>query len=163
MPPRAKYVPGNPKVSWSPKARYRVWYCEQFPLARLRYRDLFEKDPGGRTWRQSLLEDIEKRGMKCPFMVYNHHMDRDRYPDLNMILGNKPYHLRVGRNRMWCVKQLGWEFVPVLGTGNCEYEHTLLTQPEHVKEIWPDGHVMIDPEGIHILDKVDPTNYEYPI
>jgi hypothetical protein len=158
MPPKLKIVSGNPKVTWDPATQYTVWYCPEFPLDRLRYRDLSKLDPIGDTWRFPLRDDIKARGMRVPLLVWNH---QSADPTLRMIF-NKPYHLRVGRNRMWAIKDLGWTHAPAIVTGSCEFPCEQILTEEQLGAYWPDGHISVEPQGINVYNKTNPTNFVYP-
>lgn len=158
MPPKPKYSDRLSEVSWSPKAQYTMWYCPEFPLDRLRYRDLDALDPLGRTWRRAMQADIAKRGMRVPLLVWNH---QDQFIDLAQII-NKPYHLRVGRNRLWAIKDLGWTHAPAVVSGRCEFPCEQITTEERLRELWPDGHISVEPQGVHVYNKTDPTAFIYP-
>jgi len=166
---RAKYVERPSRVTWDPKAQYPLYYVPAFPLALLRYRDLEEKDPLGHDWRSALMADIQARGLKCPLLVCNHQSMRNAggsllYPDLAMLL-NKPWHLRVGRNRRWALEKLQAKTAPCIVTGHIDaldVEAELITTPERLLELWPDGHMSVDRDMVHVYGKCDPTAYEYP-
>ena len=166
---RNKYVTPNRKVTWDKRATYPLWYVPEMPLKLLRYRDLEEKDPLGRDWRNALLEDIKARGMQCPLLVANHQLMKNEggsylYPDLAMVV-NKLYHLRVGRNRRWALEKLGWKTAPCVVSGtvsglDCASEQ--ITTPERLGEIWTDGHISVDRDMVHVYSKCDPSAYAFP-
>jgi hypothetical protein len=158
MPPKPKYSDKLSECSWHPKAKYRVYFCPEFPLNILRYRDLWELDPIGRTWRAALREDIRTRGMKVPLLVWNHQHDD---LELRQII-NKPYWLRVGRNRMWALRDLGYTTAPAVVTGVCEYPAEEITDCARLREVWPDGHISVEAKGIAVYNKTDPTSFTYP-
>jgi hypothetical protein len=154
-----KFVDGKPTVEWrADSGKMRVWYCEAFPLERLRYKDLWELDELGRKWREALRDDIKNRGMKTPLVVWNHYlgtMDQ-------AYLSKKPYMLRVGRNRMWALVDLEWTHAPVIGTGDCEYEHEELCSAQDILKYWKDGSMIVQNWGLDVTGKVDATEYKYP-
>lgn len=166
---RATFITPQRKVTWSPKAKYPLYFVPEFPVKLLRYRDLEAKDELGRGWRQALLEDIEQRGMQCPLLVLNHQQMRNAggqaiYPDLAMVV-NKPWHLRVGRNRRWAIEKLGWKTAPCVVTGHIsdlDVEAELITTPERLGEIWTDGHISVDQDMVHVYGKLDPSAYQMP-
>jgi hypothetical protein len=155
-------------VSWPKPVAYPIYWVPQFPLEILRYRDLSEKDPLGRDWRTALMNDIAKRGLKCGLLVMNHQMMRNGagqpiFHDLAQVV-NKPYHLRVGRNRRWALRELGWTHAPVLVTGPVrpEWEVELITTPERLQQVWNDGDLRVEKDMIYCTGKCDPTECIYP-
>lgn len=155
-------------VSWPKPVGYPIYYVPKFPLEILRYRDLASLDPLGANWRKALLEDIRARGLKCPFLVYNHQMMRNDakqaiFPDLAAVIP-KAYHLRVGRNRRWALRELGWTHAPAVVTGpvNPEWDAELLTTAERFQQVWTDGDIRVDKEAVYCTGKCDPTERIYP-
>ena len=101
-------------------------------------------------------------------MVINHQMMRNGagqpiFPELAMIVP-KPYHLRVGRNRRWALRELGWTHAPALVTGNVDpaWESELITTPERLQAVWPDGDIRVEKDFIYCTGKADPSEFEYP-
>lgn len=155
----ARYQQTLPSVRWDKNVPYDVWYCEAFPLERLRYRDLYEVDPGGRAWRQSLLEDIKRRGVRGgPMVVWNHQHDD---PELRCIY-TKPYHLRVGRNRMWVFRQLGITHAPCIVTGEIDVEPSHLLDRDGLMACVTDGDWEVSRGGVYVRNKTDASSCEYP-
>lgn len=158
MPRKIKYTKVTPSVQWDADVPYDVWYVPQFPLKRLRYRDLDAIDGLGIAARQRLQDDIKQRGMKCPLLVFNHqHLD----PELKMLI-NKPYHLRVGRNRRFVLERLGWTSAPCIVTGPCEFPGVKLT-PETLPTYWTDGNMHLTKNMVYVHNKTDFLAYEYPL
>ena len=155
-------------VSWPKPVEYPIHFVPKFPLEILRYRDLASKDPLGVSWRKALLEDISARGLKCPMLVVNHQTMRNEggsylFPDLYAVM-SKPYHLRVGRNRRWALRELGWTEAPALVTGPVkpEWDAELITTPERLPEVWTDGDLRVEKGMIYCTGKCDPSEREYP-
>lgn len=155
-------------VSWPKPVEYPIYFVPKFPLEILRYRDLATIDPIGTNWRKALLADISARGLKCPLLVLNHQMMRNAggsalFPDLAQVIP-KPYHLRVGRNRRWALRELGWTEAPVLVTGPIrpEWEGEQITSAERLQQVWPDGDLRVEKDMIYCTGKCDPTEREYP-
>ena len=155
-------------VSWPKPVAYPIYYVPKFPLEILRYRDLASLDPLGLEWRKALLEDISARGIKCPMLVMNHQVMRNAggsplFPDFAMVVP-KSYHLRVGRNRRWALRELGWTHAPAVVTGPVrpEWESELITTPERLQQVWTDGDIRVEKDMIYCTGKADPTEWIYP-
>ena len=155
-------------VAWLKPVQYPVYFVPKFPLEILRYRDLASLDALGLEWRKALLADISARGMKCPMLVLNHQNMKNAggsplFPDLAMIIP-KPYHLRVGRNRRWALRELGWTHAPCLVTGPVrpEWESELITTPERLQQVWTDGDLRVEKDMVYCTGKCDPSEYEQP-
>lgn len=145
-----------PSVKWEDRS-VKMFYCPEFPLELLRYKDLWEKDELGRPWRDALRKNIAKYGMKSPLLVWNHHLGN---PHLSH-LSKKPYLLRTGRNRLWAIVSLGWTHAHAIVTGSCEFDCTELRSEDEILEHWPDGDLVIDKEGVWAKNKIDPRRMEY--
>ena len=166
MTPKFRARPST--VSWPKPVAYPIYFVPKFPLEILRYRDLASLDPIGTNWRKALLEDIRARGLKCPFLVYNHQMMRNAggspiFPDLAQVIP-KAYHLRVGRNRRWALRELGWTEGPVLVTGPLrkDMDGELIETPERLQQVWTDGDLRVDKDAVYCTGKCDPTEWVYP-
>lgn len=166
---KPKFREQSSTVTWLKPVDYPIWFVPEFPLEILRWRDLGVLDPLGLPWRTALVEDIRKRGVKCPMFVCNHQMMRNAagqplFADLAMVV-NKPFHLRVGRNRRWALRQLGYTHCPALVTGDLapEMQGQLIGTPDSLQRVWPDGHVRVEKEMIYITGKADASEYEYPL
>lgn len=96
------YVKNEPRVVVPEGIReppYHLWYIDQFPLDRLKYTPL--EDVTGETPRRLVLaEDIEKRGLIDPLIVWNHTPSGQRDSP-------RPYFLHIGYNKLWALKKLG--------------------------------------------------------
>ena len=134
-------------------------YCPEFPLERLRYRDLWELDELGRAWREALRDDIKERGIRTPLLVWNHHLTDPHVKHLS----KKPYLLMNGRNRMWALRSLGHTHAPAIVSGECEYPAEPLKNAEEVLQYWPDGHMVVKEHGIEVTGKTNPKRHEYPL
>lgn len=78
---------------------YAVWLIPEFPLDRLKYTPL--EDVQGETPRRlALADDIEKRGLINPLIVWNHTPSSQRPSP-------RPYYLQLGYNKLWALKHLG--------------------------------------------------------
>jgi len=166
---KVKYRTRPSTVSWPKPVKYPIYFVPKFPLEILRYRDLGKLDPLGLDWRTALLNDIKARGLKCPLMVINHQMMRNAggspiFPDLAMVIP-KPYHLRVGRNRRWALRELGWTHAPALVTGpvKAEWDVELIVTPERLQQVWTDGDIRVEQDFIYCTGKADPAEFEAPL
>lgn len=166
MTPKLRARPST--VSWPKPVEYPLWFVPKFPLEILRYRDLASLDPLGTNWRKALLEDIRARGLKCPMLVLNHQMMRNGagqaiFPDFAQVVP-KPYHLRVGRNRRWALRELGWTEAPALVTGPLrpEMDGELVTTAERLQQLWTDGDLRVEKDMVYCTGKCDPTEWVYP-
>lgn len=95
--------------------RFLLWYIPEFPIDRawVRGRDIENES---QHWRLGLLEDIEKNGLNNPVGVYGH---TPKGPlSLNYLAPGEPrcpdYYVKLGTNRVWCCKQLGWKTMPAV-------------------------------------------------
>lgn len=155
-------------VTWLKPVTYPIYYVPAFPLEILRYRDLAALDPISGHWRTALKDDIAKRGMKCPMLVCNHQLMKNAggsylFPDLAMVMP-KPYHLRVGRNRRWALRELGWTHAPAVVTGPVrpEWESELITTPERLQQVWGDGDMRVEKDFVYVTGKCDASEGQYP-
>jgi hypothetical protein len=155
-------------VAWPKPVAYPIYYVPRFPLEILRYRDLASLDPLGLEWRKALLEDISARGLKCPMLVLNHQQMKNSggshlFPDLAMVI-NKPFHLRVGRNRRWALRELGWTHAPAVVTGPIrpDMDGELVTTAERLQQVWTDGDLRVEKDMVYCVGKCDPTERIYP-
>jgi hypothetical protein len=153
-----RIVNGHGKVLWPQDGKYNVFYCEQFPLEHLRYKDLWELDELGREWREALREDIKERGMKVPLIVWNHHRERIDLAHLS----KKPYMLMNGRNRMWAIRDLGWTHAPAIVSGSCEFPCHRMAGPQDLEQYWPDGTLIVSNKGLEVGGKTDARQRIYP-
>ena len=67
-----------------------------------------------------------------------------------------------GTNRHWAVQYLGWDYVPCIVTGVCEYEPKDKVLLEDLSKYFPDGEVYLGTYGPRLRDVSKPENYEYP-
>lgn len=158
MPHRKKIVHGKPVVEWRASKIYPVHYCEEFPLNKLRYKDLWAVDEAGRPWRAALRDDIKERGMRTPLIVWNHHLEDPMLRHMS----KKPYILMNGRNRMWALIDLGYTHAPAIVSGECEYPSIELANADELRRYWPDGTLIVTDKGLEVSGKTVPTKYIYP-
>jgi len=101
LDPRVSFVT-NPRKVLTPDGAsppYHIWYIDAFPLELLKYTPL--EDVTGETPRRLMLaEDIEKRGLINPLIVWNHTPSGQRDSP-------RPYFLHLGYNKLWALKRLG--------------------------------------------------------
>jgi len=159
MPHHNRLLKPKPKVMWTQDAPgYKVHYVEEFPLDKLRYKDLWELDELGRPWREALRDDIKERGMRTPLIVWNHHMGNPHLQHMS----KKPYILMNGRNRMWALVSLGYTHAPAIVSGECEYPSIEIRNASELRPYWSDGTLMVTNKGLEVFGKTDPRKREYP-
>jgi hypothetical protein len=93
LPKRVTTPPGITELP------YQLWLIPEFPLDRLKFTPL-EDVEGETTRRVALCEDIERRGLLNPLIVWNHTPSGQRGSP-------RPYYLHFGYNKLWCLKRLG--------------------------------------------------------
>lgn len=131
---------------------YQLWYVKDFPVGAINYSKKVYR-PDWDIWRPSLKENIEKNGLLNPLILWNH-----RNPK-----AYKKMWLKVGNNRLWAIKELGWVTVPCIIQGPCDYEpKTFVFNPQ---VYFKDGTVSFDNyyEGLELLDATKPEDFEYPV
>ena len=78
---------------------YQLWLIPEFPLERLKHTPL--EDVEGETPRRlALAEDIQRRGLLNPLIVWQHTPSAQRSSP-------RPYYLQLGYNKLWALKKLG--------------------------------------------------------
>ena len=60
-------------------------------------------------WLDDLAEDIRKRGMQSPLLVWNNVRYREK---------ERPMLVRTGQNRLRCLRKLGWTHAPCIIVGD---------------------------------------------
>jgi hypothetical protein len=131
-----------PAVDWPIEKRiqarvpYHLWYVPRFPVSSIGGK--LDKEIEERPWLLGLLRDIERTGhLRNPLIIWNHHPNR--------LTGKQPeWLLRAGSNRMWCVEQLGWKYVPaVVSTVGAEIPPSdgvrEVLEPKDVQPLFEDG------------------------
>ncbi len=130
-----------PSVDWpvedriQEKVPFTLWYVPKFSVDIIGGK--LDKDPEKTPWIMGLLEDIRESGeLHNPMTIWNHHPNRGvKQPE---------WLLRAGSNRMWCVEQLGWEWVPAvvsLAPGLVILEGVEI-QPREVQAFYTDGGII---------------------
>jgi hypothetical protein len=101
-------------------------------------------------------------------LVLNHQQMKNSggshlFPDLAMVI-NKPFHLRVGRNRRWALRELGWTHAPAVVTGPIrpDMDGELVTTAERFQQVWSDGDIRVEKDMVYCVGKCDPTERIYP-
>lgn len=134
-----------------------IWYCPEYPVEAINYSKVVFR-PDWDHYRPQLLENIKQQGLVNPLILMNHR-PKDQF---------KERWLKVGNNRMWAILQLGWKTVPVVITGECEYEPKEYLGPENLNKYIKDGKAVIKPEAhggigtIIMQGHCLPENLEYP-
>ena len=131
---------------------FDLWYAPDYPLDKIRvstkvYREDFEK------WRPALAQNISEWGLVNPLIVLNHRSGK--YND---------NWLKIGNNRYWALRYLGWSTAPVLITGYSDYG-TKVTL-EEAKALFMDGELYYDERTdggtLRIRNFSDPSKFEFP-
>ena len=132
---------------------FDIWYCADYPLDKINvstkvYRADFD------LWRPALAQNIAEQGLANPLIVLNHRTGK--YRDL---------WLKIGNNRYWALRKLGWTHAPVIITGDPEHSGIKVTLKEAQQYI-KDGTLYYDdhcPGGtLRIHNYTDPSKFEYP-
>ena len=130
---------------------YDIWYCPLYPVKAIRASMKVPRE-GREDWRIALAENIQRCGLVNPLIVLNH-----RDPK------NYEHHwLMTGTNRLWAVQHLGWERVPVIVTGECEFEPKVKVDPKDLQSYFKDGEVYLGTWGPRLRNVCKPEDYEYP-
>ncbi len=147
---------GTRKVPWSGETEenrvkasvpFCLWYVRQFPVSLIGGK--LDKDLTDKPWLMGLLEDIRTEGrILNPLTIWNHHANRGKK--------QPAWLLRAGSNRMWCIEQLGWHWVPaIVSTLPGELPpgraaHHIL--PRAVQGYYPDGgKIWVNEHGFGLL------------
>jgi len=129
---------------------YDIWYCSEYPVEAIQVSALVNRE-GRELWRPPLAENIRERGLVNPLIVINH-----RGPKY------KDHWLMTGTNRLWAVTYLGWKTVPVIVTGECEFEPKVKVELEDLQLYFPDGEVYLGSHGPRLRGTICPSTYKYP-
>jgi len=126
-----------------PPAPYVLWYIPQFPLDRLKFTPL--EDTQGETPRRLMLaEDIEKRGLLNPLLIWNHTCSGARESP-------RPYYLKIGYNKLWALKHLGRTHAPAflsLDVGRApDFPCQGCYSPDAWKQHYREGTLVLGHEG----------------
>jgi hypothetical protein len=94
---------------WTPETiDYTFWYVPEFPIDLITRCGDEKKNFKEMPWLVNLLEDVAlERKFRNPLVVHDH---------LQQQLDGKQsrYRVLIGRNRLWCAKRLGWDYVPIV-------------------------------------------------
>jgi len=135
---------------------FDIWYCEKYPLDEIQVSDRVYH-PGSEVWRPALADNIREQGLVNPLIVLNHR-DRTKY---------KERWLKIGNNRYWALRELNWEYAPVIITGTCPIEPKQKLTFEEAKQYFKDGELWYDTETgyetLRLRKVSDPAKYEYPL
>lgn len=128
---------------------YPIWYCPEYPVSAINYsrRTRFENQEQARP---ALLADIRDYGLINPLIVLNHRGE-----------GYQPRYVMTGNNRLWAVRTLGWDTVPAIVTGECEYACEPVAW-EDIGDYFPDGEVYLGNHGPRLRGFSDFTKGEMP-
>ena len=128
---------------------YEMWYCPRYPVAAIRTPPnrpnlrMHTQHVRFREARKAQLavmtKHIKTHGLINPLIILNH----PNRPNFERRGGK---YLRTGRNKFWCIKQLGWTTVPAIVTGECQYERVAVTQL-NLQDYFHDGNVYYDVIG----------------
>jgi len=129
---------------------YDIWYCPLYPVDSIRVCNKVVRE-GRELWRVALAENIQGCGLVNPLIVINHRGDKAEH-----------HWLMTGTNRLWAVQHLGWSHVPVIITGDCEFEPKVKVEIEDLQSYFRDGKVHLGYHGPRLEDVCKPENYEYP-
>ena len=129
---------------------YDLWFCPLYPVDSIRVSDKVPRE-GRENWRLALAENIQECGLVNPLIVLNHRGDKAEH-----------HWLMTGTNRLWAVRHLGWERVPVIVTGECEFEPKVKVELEDLQSYFKDGEVYIGAYGPRLRGVCKPEDYVYP-
>jgi ParB-like nuclease family protein len=117
-----------------------LWYCCTYPVAALSAgpTEFSHRAP----YLPALLEHIREHGLVNPLIVLNHRDPKSFVPRTVM----------TGTNRLWCVRQLGWEIVPALVQGPVDdVWHLIGPVPvrdiRHAQQFFSDGELYMSASG----------------
>jgi hypothetical protein len=147
---------------------YAVWYIPEFPIQELGYggnRPLW-KYTTDRDWRAALREDFRVRGQINPCVVWNHNTNGH---DGRIAGESYANYVKIGRNKCWCARELGWRSVKALYTTNRGARpdgrmdaQAVRTDPEMVTEYWKDGTLKFLVKGLLSHGCTDPARLQVP-
>lgn len=128
-------------MDWPVEARvaesvpFTLWYVPKFSVDIIGGK--LDKDPADVPWIMGLLADIREAGeIRNPITIWNHHPNRGvKQPE---------WLLRAGSNRLWCVEQLGWDWVPavVSTASDVVILEGVEIKPRSVQALYPDGGII---------------------
>ena len=133
---------------------FEIWYCPEYPVGAINYSNAVYRSDWD-YYRPGLLEHMKEHGLINPLILLNHR-DPNRY---------KERWLKVGNNRMWAIKELGWKKVPVIITGDCPHEPKEKVDPDKLESYFRDGYPVIKEEGegsIEMAGHSLPEELEHP-
>ena len=129
---------------------YDIWYCPEYPVEAIRVSTKVVRE-GREDWRLALAENIRECGLVNPLIVLNHRGDQAEH-----------HWLMTGTNRHWAIAHLGWETIPCIVTGECEFEPKIKVEPEELQSYFKDGEVYLGTYGPRLRNVCKPEDYEYP-
>lgn len=138
-----------PLASSSPN--YEIWFAPRYPVARIQCSHKQEWSHKA-AFLPALLEDVRTRGLINPLIVLNHR-PKNEYLER---------YVMTGVNRLWCVRQLGWETVPAIVTGRIDVEDTVLVEWSDIGLYFPDGEVYLGNQGPRIRGYSNFLKGEFP-
>lgn len=133
-----------------------IWYCPEVPVGAINFsKKVFR--PDWDDYRPGLLENIKEQGLLNPLVILNNR-DPERY---------ETFWLKIGNNRMWAILELGWDTVPCIILGECEYEPKEFVTLETLPTYFRDGYPVIEdrPWGDTLMMRENalPDMLEYPV
>jgi len=132
------------------KPNYPIWYCREYPVKACTFstRTSFDRED---ELRPVFLEHIRTHGLINPLIVLNHRTD-----------SYKRRYVMTGNNKLWAVRTLGWETVPAIVTGDCEFECEPVDW-DYILDYFPDAtEVYLGNHGPRLRGWSDFTKGEYP-
>lgn len=129
---------------------YDIWFCPEYPVEAIRVSDKVVRE-GRDDWRLALAENIQECGLANPLIVLNH---RGKGFEHNWLM--------TGTNRHWAITHLGWDTVPAIVTGDCEFEPKEKVTWDTIQSYFKDGEVYQGTYGPRLRNVSLPENYEYP-
>jgi len=152
-PPHVTIVEGITEVP------YAVWYIDKFPLARLKFTPL-EDVLGSTVRREALKDDIAKRGLLNPLIVWNHTPSGQRGSP-------RPYFLHMGYNKLWALKQLGMTharaFLTLDHGKSPEFPCRGCPSKDDMRDCFGDGTLVLGQEGPVFKGVASIDNWQLPI
>ena len=143
-------VPHDERVA--EEVDYNLFWCPRFPICFIG--GMLDKDPDEHEWLQGLYDDILESGeLRNPIIIWNHHPERGRKQPL--------WLLRAGSNRMWCIEQLGWKYVPAVVSTRAPTvppaNDASRIKPRQIESYFPDGgNIWCNEHGFGLLRAKSP-------
>lgn len=134
---------------------YDIWYCPNYPIESIKFSMKTDRSERNKL-RAALAVDIRERGLLNPLIILNHR-PRNRFVD---------HYVMQGLNRLEAVKLLGWDTVPAIVTGECEFDPKVSVEWDWLKDYFFDGVLIHRNSGTftrpHLIDVTLPQTLKYP-